>query len=443
MIVKEFARQTVREYTVKPESLYKLLGLRLYGNGLFVRETRKGTSLSSKKLFQVKKGDFIYSRLFAWKGSFSIVTDEFDGCYVSNEFPTFIIDETKVNPNLFLKLIIMDENLEIIEKLCSGSTKVSRNRFKEDRFLDLEFSLPSIETQQFVFNKVNRIADYVNRYSDILSKQIESLALLRKAFLQEAMQGKLVPQDPNDEPASELLKRIKEEKAQLIKEKKLKPGKELQPIKPEEIPYPIPASWTWCRLGDICRLITDGKHGDSIDKKESGYYFLSAKDIQNGKLLYDNARQITYDDFLETHKRTDLEAGDICLVNTGSIGKIAVADTSAKTNRTTFQKSVAVLKIYKDKVSPLFTYWLLTQQIGTLVSKSKGGTIKNLLLCDLRVMTIPLPPLFEQQRIVDKLNNLMKLCDDLKTSIEHSSGLNSRLLNATLREALSPKVISK
>src|SRR5215207_7462738 len=106
-------------------------------------------------------------------------------------------------------------------------------------------------------------------------------------------------------------------------------------------------------LQNVCHLITDGKHGDCQPEENSGYYFLSAKDVRDGKLSYKNTRQITKDDFLQTHRRTQLEPLDILIVSTGAtIGRMAMASENEFTSRTTFQKSVAILKPNKELVSP-------------------------------------------------------------------------------------------
>jgi len=116
------------------------------------------------------------------------------------------------------------------------------------------------------------------------------------------------------------------------------------------------------KLQDVCHLITDGKHGDCQNEEGSGYYFLSAKDVRNRTLIYDNARQITEEDFLQTHRRTQLEHLDILIVSTGAtIGRMAIAPDNELTSRTTFQKSVAILKPNQEFVHPYWLFYKLHQ----------------------------------------------------------------------------------
>ena len=100
--------------------------------------------------------------------------------------------------------------------------------------------------------------------------------------------------------------------------------------------------WPIQKMSEVTRLVTDGKHGDCDDEEDSGYYFLSSKDLRDGRLQYDKPRQITRDGFAETHRRTNLEPGDILLANCGaSIGRVGIAQDDARIYKTTFQKSVS------------------------------------------------------------------------------------------------------
>ncbi len=282
-------------------------------------------------------------------------------------------------------------------------------------------------------NNWQRIAAHFNT----LFTTEHSIDQLKQTILQLAIMGKLVPQDPNDEPASELLKKIAAEKAQLIKEGKIKKQKILPPIT-EEKSFELPVGWELVRLQDITNLITDGKHGDCDNEPESGFYFLSAKDIQDGQLIYDRARQIVQSEFQEVHQRTNLEALDICMVNTGAtVGKIAIATDNEFTNKTTFQKSVAVIKPTKPYVSTFYLANYLISETPNLLKKSGGSAINNLLLGDLKEKVLSLPPIEEQHRIVAKVDELMALCDALKTNLQNAQTTQLALADALVEQAVS------
>jgi type I restriction enzyme, S subunit len=157
--------------------------------------------------------------------------------------------------------------------------------------------------------------------------------------------------------------------------------------------------WKPFKLKDICEQITDGKHGDCVNESNSGFYFLSAKDIGNGSINYENARQITEADFTETHRRTRFEPLDILFTNSGTIGRMAIAKDEDRTLRTTFQKSVAILKPNKGFVEPHFLYYLLLCDNRRLSDFAAGTAQKNLLLKDLRDFPVSIPSLPIQRRI--------------------------------------------
>lgn len=145
-------------------------------------------------------------------------------------------------------------------------------------------------------------------------------------------------------------------------------------------------------LGENCLLITDGKHGDCENDSNSGYYFASAKDVRNSTILFDQARQITKSCFEETHRRTNLKAGDICMVNTGAtIGRTSIAPNDERTSKTTFQKSVAVIKTIPEKLNNKYCCYLLQADLKKLTNTSSGTAVKNLLLGDLKKHSCHLP----------------------------------------------------
>lgn len=158
-------------------------------------------------------------------------------------------------------------------------------------------------------------------------------------------------------------------------------------------------------LGNICHLVTDGKHGDCKNEENSGFFFLSAKDVKEDRLNYENARQITREDFLETHKRTRLEPLDIVMSNSGTIGRMAIVKNKELASRTTFQKSVAVIKPNNEKVDSVWLYYFLKNSEKGLLGASSGTAQKNLLLRDLRAFEVSMPPLETQQRIADILSS--------------------------------------
>jgi type I restriction enzyme S subunit len=167
--------------------------------------------------------------------------------------------------------------------------------------------------------------------------------------------------------------------------------------------------WDYRKLEEVCEQITDGKHGDCENQPDSGFYFLSCKDVFDGALHYEDARQITEADFIEAHRRTKFAPFDILITNSGTIGRMALVPDSELTRRTTFQKSVALLKPARAQVNPAFLYYALQADIRRLIEFAGGTAQKNLLLRDLRAFRIQVPPV----RLQDRIASILSAYDDL------------------------------
>jgi type I restriction enzyme S subunit len=162
-----------RNEKVNPLETYKLLGIRINGNGVYLRETKTGSESSAKELSKVKTGDFIYSRLFAWNGAFDIVKEEFNDYYVSNEFPTFSVNETIIDKRFLLFWFRLSPTLKAVEDKCTGSTPQTRNRFKEKFFFDLKIPLPSLTEQRRIVARIEALAVKVEEVKKLRQEIVE------------------------------------------------------------------------------------------------------------------------------------------------------------------------------------------------------------------------------------------------------------------------------
>jgi type I restriction enzyme, S subunit len=240
----------------------------------------------------------------------------------------------------------------------------------------------------------------------------DGIQKLRELILTLAMQGKLVRQDPDDEPASELLKEIEAEKERLVKEKKIRYQKSLPDIKPEEIPYVIPNYWEWCYLDDLCTLITDGTH-HTPTYTETGIPFISVKNLSSEKLDFSDTRFISEQEHNELIKRCHPEEGNILLTKVGTTG-IAVKINTKK--EFSIFVSVALLKFIQEFIDTDYLTRLINSPLVKKYSSdgTEGVGNKNLVLRKIKAFIIPLPPLAEQRRIVAKIDQLMARCDELE-----------------------------
>ena len=177
--------------------------------------------------------------------------------------------------------------------------------------------------------------------------------------------------------------------------------------------------WKKVKLKDITISITDGKHGDCKGQDNSGYYFISCKDVSDGTIHYENARQITKEDFIETDKRTNLATNDILITNSGTIGRMAFVKDIPETRKTTFQKSVAIVKPNTDKVLPIYLYYLLQSKVSEFVNSSNGAAQKNLLLSTMREFELSIEESFSiQQRIATILSRYDSLIENYQKQIK-------------------------
>ena len=187
--------------------------------------------------------------------------------------------------------------------------------------------------------------------------------------------------------------------------------------------------WEMSELENLSLNITDGKHGDCRPAPNSGYYFVSVKDIVDGRIDYSKAREIMYEDFVEVHKRTKLEEGDVLITNSGTIGRMAVIDSDEKVANTTFQKSVAIIKPTKDCIDPNFLRFALDTCVKHLTSASSGSAQKNLLLGQLRRFKICVPPLALQKEFAERVTEIRALAAAQAASRQRLDNLFQSMLH--------------
>ncbi len=250
---------------------------------------------------------------------------------------------------------------------------------------------------------------------------------LRKSILTLAVRGKLVPQDPNDEPAHKLFVRIQDAKNQLINQRAIKPFSVESNPSGDELD-PLPPGWIWTRLGNSFD-VRDGTH-DTPKYTAEGFPLITSKNIYSGRLLFDGANFISEADHRQICERSRVGRGDILFAMIGSIGNPAIVDT----DREFSIKNVALFKYYAAADSePHFLLLYLKLVAEEMRAKAAGGVQSFVSLGFLRNYLFPLPPLAEQRRIVAKVDQVMSLVDKLEAQLtgiwggraRHDSGITS------------------
>lgn len=187
IILREHTKKVDRYEPVLPDAEYRLLGMRSKIGGPFIRETKAGSEISAQKLNRVQKGDFIYSRLFAWQGSFGLVPEEMDGCHVSNEFPLFKVDTSCIVPEYLVFWFGLPHVQKHVEANCTGSTPGTRNRYKEEFFSAIKLLLPDVEEQRRIVAKIESLKAKINGAKQLRAEiQTKAQAVLHSAFIQIA-----------------------------------------------------------------------------------------------------------------------------------------------------------------------------------------------------------------------------------------------------------------
>ena len=278
--------------------------------------------------------------------------------------------------------------------------------------------LPPLAEQERIVAKIEELMPLVEEYGKteerIKALNAEFPDKLRKSILQQAVQGKLTECDSSDEPASELLKRIRAEKAKLIAEGKIKKEKPLPPITDEEKPFDIPDTWEWVRLSEICN-ISDGTHQTPkyVDK---GIPFISAQNIKPYRFIPEFHRDVSREDYLEYNKVVAPAKGDILMTRVGAgIGEAAIIDQDFEFS---IYVSLTLIKRYGNELNMEYLLHVLNSPLGRKLASrktlGKGASQGNLNLIFIREFVLPIPPLSEQNRIVARANELLAVCDGLK-----------------------------
>jgi type I restriction enzyme S subunit len=274
----------------------------------------------------------------------------------------------------------------------------------------------------------------ISQHFDVLFTTQDSIDQLKQTILQLAVMGKLVKQNPNDEPAAKLLERIAVEKEQLVKDKKIKKQIPLSIITDEEKMFVIPDGWDWCKFGDISHLITDGAH-HTPKYIGSGVPFLSVKDMSSGILNFSDTRFISKEQHEELTKRCKPQKGDLLLTKIGTTGVPVIIDTDIEFS---IFVSVALIKFPVDKINGQFLSLLIKSPLVKIQSKegTEGVGNKNLVLRKIAIFNLVLPPLGEQERIVKKVNELISSCDLLKANLKDAQTTQLHLTDAIVEKAL-------
>lgn len=371
--------------------------------------TELGLDKSSARL--MPKGTVLYSSR-APIGYIAIADNDIS---TNQGFKSLVPIDTGISEYIYYCLIARTGN---IVSRASGTT------FKEISGAEFGMTVvpvPPIEEQKRIVAKIEEILPYIDQYDkaytklEIFNKKFPED--MKKSILQLAMQGKLVEQRPEEGTADELYKQIVVEKAQLIKDGKIKKEKPLPEIIEDEIPFEIPTSWKWVRFQNICSVLTCGYASTPEYVSEAeGMPFISAKNIKPYRFMPENHNYIKRELYDKLTQTCNPQKNDILMTRVGAgIGESAIIDTDIKF---AIYVSLTLIKLvnYNLLDNKYVLYWL-NSPIGVENAKKnifgKGASQGNLNVNNVRIFLFPLPPLAEQKRIVAKIEELLPYCDQL------------------------------
>lgn len=394
--------------------------------------TGKEVSADVSNYIYVKGRKFAYNPYRINVGSIGLAEEDFEGI-VS---PAYVVFETGEDINDEFLFLYLRSPLGINLISWYGNRGGVRSALRFQDLEKIDFPDLTYDQQTKALEIIREQFEKIDDVSEELWDQKSLIEKLRQSILQDAIQGKLVLQDSSDEPASELLKRIKVEKDQLIAEKKIKKSKPLPPITDEEKPFDLPQSWLWCRLDDVIN-IGSSKRIFEKDYVPEGIPFFRSKEI--GQL--GQGKDITTELFIETERYEAIKSrfgvpksGDILIACIGgSIGNTWMVD-----DRTFYYKdgNLVLFDSHNLLSSKYLLHFLNSRTFFDGALGAVSGSAYNALTIEkIKKTPFPLPPLDEQQRAVNKIEELMQFCDELEEQMQQSAQLGKKLSQSVLQQA--------
>lgn len=392
--------------SAKASGEYKLLRITDIQNNRVNWNSVPFTNFDKTKVssYLLKKGDILFARTGGTVGKSYLV----DECPTNSIFASYLI---RVQPSSLCYSQYIKRFFEspwywdqIIDK-ANGSGQPNCNGTK---LANLLIPLPPLSEQKRIVEKLEVLLGELDTIEQT-KEQIEHYAeQLQGQILQTAVQGKLVPQIAAEGNAADLLNAIRKEKAQLIKAGKLKKEKPLPPITDEEKPFDIPESWEWCRIGDLFSHSAgkqlSGKGGDG-----KPYKYITTSNLYWGRFELEHLKEMNFTD--AELERCSAHKGDLLVCEGGDIGRSAIWNYDYDIR---LQNHVHRLRPILEKFCVKFFYFIMYFYKNTSVIGGKGIGIQGLSANTLKNISVPLPPLSEQKRIVAKLEELLGVIDKMK-----------------------------
>jgi len=384
--VGELVRPVTERVKAEPEKEYRMAGVRWYGEGVFHRETVRGDAMSAKQVTPLVAGALIYNRLFAWKASFAVVPPELAACYVSSEFPQFIPDSTRILSEYLYLFCTREATIRAVNAASTGSSAVSRNRFKEEEFLDFEISLPPLAEQNAIVARWGKVQDEIAAAHERVEK--------RKLAIEASFLADLGLRSPAQAPMARVFavwwqdflrwgvgfNSLYQSGADLTRGN-----------------YPVVG------LGSLLELVQYGT-SEKANAKNDGVAVIRMNNIHDGELDFGNLKHLKLSK--NERDRLLLKDGDILFNRTNSkelVGKCAVFHAQGEY---VFASYLIRIRADSSKANPDFLAYVVNSPIGRQQINALSRQIigqANINSVELRGLKIPLPPLSVQKQIIERV----------------------------------------
>lgn len=371
-----------RPESVEPGKIYSILGAHWYAGGLYIKDKKPGSEVQADKVYRVEQGDFVYNRLFAWKGSFAVATGKDNNCYVSNEFPTFVINQDRADPQYLLKYFNRSSVWEEALSLSSGGTPTSRNRLKEEKLLSMKIPLPPLEEQRRIVARIEELAG-----------KIEEAQGLRRSV---------------EEEAKDIMINI----CRSVFRKLEGLYSTIRPIK---------------QSATILGGSTPSKANYAL--WEGTIPWVSPKDMKTSN-IYDTEDHISEAAITAGVSTLIPENSVLVVVRSGILRR--VLPVAINRVPVTINQDMKALIPSSDLSSDYLAWWFRGNEISILGDVKGGTTVQSLVWDKVRNFNVCIPPLSEQKRVVTYLDELKAQIDTLRhihteTSVELDALLPSIL----------------
>jgi type I restriction enzyme S subunit len=424
----------VRPNRFKPKDK-EIQGLKRVSKIDFSGQIHLSEKKSNTDMILVKQGDLLISGINVEKGALAVYEGEED-ITATIHYSSYEFDQNQIDVEFLKLFLISPEFLNAIKEQVPGGIKTE---IKPKHLLPLKVVIPELDEQKEVVERFSSFSFKKTSISTELSHQLALVSQLRQAFLREAMQGKLVQQDIRDESAEILLEKIKIEKDTLVEEQKIKKDKFLPEIKAEDIPFEIPNSWIWCRLGKILVIRPTNGFSPKANNQGLGIKCLTLTATTSG--IFKNEYFKFVDIKISDASYLWLNSGDILLQRGNSLDYVGIAALYEGGSNEFIYPDLMIKIRASSLIDPLFLHKVLVSPFSREYYQSKASgsqkTMPKITQPIVNETLIPLPPLAEQKRIVEKLEKLMEFCDELEANIRKSAANLDSLLQVALQEALA------